>query len=658
MATTSTASATTTGTIDVNGLVTSLMTVERQPVNKLTTKQTSFQTQLSAMGTIKSAFSTFQTAVSALATASNLKTTSVTSGDTTVFSASATAGTTAATGTHTIQVSQLAQTNSLAATGQSSMTTPIGTGASSTLSFDLGSVGGGIFTSGGAGIKTVTIDSTNNSLQGIRDAINAAGVGVTASIVNDGTASPYRLALVSNTTGAAGNIKLSVAGDATVSGLLAYDPVGAQSMTQTLVGQNSTVAVDGISVSRASNTLTDVIAGVTMNLQKVSATPSTLTVAQDTASATTSVQSFVDAYNTLNKALTSALDSGTVGSTAPLHNDATLRTLQNKMRNMLNVPIANTGSTVSTLSQIGVNVQKDGTLLLNATKLTSTLSSSPNSLAELFSATGSSTDSLVKFSMGSTSTQPGSYALNVTQIASQGKVTGSAAAGTTITAGVDDTIDLTVNGVAASITLSAGTYTAASLAAEVQSKINGASALSTAGIAVGVSETGGVLNIATSTYGSTTSVAITGGNGASNLLGATPSSTAGVDVAGTINGQAATGSGQSMVSTAGNSTGLSITVSGGALGARGTVSYSQGYAYQFNQLSTSVLASTGVLTARSDGITSSITSLGKQIDSLNVRMTTIEARYRAQYSALDAMLSKMTATSSFLTQQLNALNNN
>lgn len=650
------------GMIDVNGLVNSLMTVERRPVNLLTTKQSSFQAKLSAVGTVKNAVSTFQGAMSSLASASGFQTISAASGDSSVFSA--TASSTSTAGSYSIEVTKLAQAQKLATSGQISTTAAIGSG---TLTFDFGSITGGTFdavtgkyagasfANNGSGSKSITIDASNNSLQGIRDAINAAKMGVTATIVNDGSGTPYRLALSSNSMGSSNSMKISVAGDAALSNLLAHDPAATQNLAETSTAQNAQLKVDGISISKASNTISDVISGVTLNLKKISTSAVSLDVASDSNGVTKSVQSFVDAYNTLNKTLNSALASGVVGSTAPLHGDSMVRSLQSQIQGIMRTTLSSNGSSVNSLSHIGVSFVKDGSLSLDTTKLNAAVSANPKSVAGIFAATGSSTDSLVSFSMGSVSTVPGSYAVAVSQVATQGSLAGSAAAGTTITAGVNDAVNLTVDGVSASITLSAGTYTAASLTAEVQAKINGSATLVAAGVSVNVKENAGVLAISSGKYGSASSVAITGGNGANGLLGGTPQQTNGVDVAGTIDGQAASGTGQSLYSTSGNSSGLSLIVNGGTLGNRGTVNYSQGYAYQLNKLATSVLSTDGAMTTRTNSINNSIRDIGKQIDSMNTRMTVIEARYRKQYAALDTMLSSMTSTSNFLSQQLSKL---
>ncbi len=651
--------------LDVNGLVSQLMTIEQRPLNLLKAKEASYQAKLSAFGSIKGALSSFQSALAGLNSIAKFQALKATSSDTSIFTASASS--TAVAGTYSLDsVTKLAQSQKLAATGQADSAAAIGSG---TLTFDFGTITGGTFdaptgkytgaafTSNGTGAKTVTIDPANNSLQGIRDAINAAKIGVTATIINDGGATPYRLTLTSDSIGNASSIKIGVTGDVALSNLLAYDPANntGQNLAETATAQNAQFVVDGASVSKASNTITDVIPGVTLNLQKVTAAPVKLTVDRDTATVKSSLEGFIKAYNDLNKILSdvSAYNAATKKG-AVLQGDSTVRSMQAQIRAVFNTAISNTGGSLTTLSQIGVSFQKDGTLALDASKLDTAISNNFNDIASLFAAVGKASDSLVSYSSASSATKPGSYAVNITTLATQGNIVGNAAAGLTITAGVNDALNFTVNGVSASVVLAAGTYTAAALAAEVQSKVNGASALSSAGVSVAVAQNAGIFTITSNIYGSASSVAVSGA-GATNLLGGAPVATSGVDVAGTIDGVAATGAGQFLTSSAGNSNGLAVRINGGLTGARGTVDYSQGYAYTLNELATTFLANGGLLDGRTSGIDISIKDIGKQRDAWNVRLDAIEKRYRAQFTKLDSMLSGMNQTSSYLTQQLNKL---
>lgn len=662
--------------LDINGIVSQLMSVERRPLSKLDTQEASHQAKLSAYGSIKGALSSFQAALAGLNNAATFQALKTSSSDATVLSASATS--TAVAGTYSLEVTSLTQAQKLVAAGRASSTAAIGSGTATTITFNFGTISGGTltpfdpatntggtysgaaFTGNGSPSKSITIDGTNNSLQGIRDAINAAQMGVTATIVNDGGTSPYRLSLAATNSGASNSLKISVAGggDASVTSLLAHDPAGTQNLAQTVVAQNASLKVNGVAVTKSSNTISDVIEGVTLNLSKTTTSPVTLTVSRDTTAASSSISGFVKAYNDIVSTLKtmSGYDAATKQG-GILLGDSTVRQLQTQLRNMLNTPVVGASGTLTRLSDIGVNFQKDGTLAINQTKLNDAINNNFSNIASLFASVGKASDSLVSFSAAASGTKPGSYALNVTQNATQGKAVGTVPTTTSIVAGVNDTLTLLVNGISASVTLSAGNYASAqALAAELQSKINGVSALSSAGATVAVSAAvTGELTIASSKYGSTSSVSIASGNAQTDLGLATPTQTVGVDVTGTIGGSNALGDGQKLTSQSGTSSGLSVIVNGGALGDRGSVTYSQGYASILGSWANTTLGNEGIISSRTKGIDSSIKDIGTRRTEMERRLVDIEKRYRAQFVALDKMLSSMNQTSAYLTQQLNKL---
>ncbi|MDP1678592.1 MAG: flagellar filament capping protein FliD [Candidatus Nitrotoga sp.] len=651
-------SATSSTNLDVNSIVSQLMTVERQPINKLNVKEAGYQTRLSAYGSIKGAVASFQTTVQDLSSTNKFTKLDAIPSDDTILSA--TASSIAVAGTYSLEVTSLAQAQKLVATGQSSSTAAIGDGTATTVTFDFGTINGGTldpitqkytgvtsFGSNGTGTKSITIDSSNNSLQGIRDAINAAKMGVTATIINDGGAAPYRLALSSDSNGVSNSLKISVSGDASVSNLLAQDPAATQNLSETVTAKNADFKVNGVSVSKTSNSVSDVIQGVTLNLKKITTTPTTLTVAHDNASVSNSVSGFVKAYNDLAKTLRdiSAYNPSTKQA-AILQGDSTVRSLQSQLRNALGSPVAGASGALTTLSQIGISFQKDGSLGLDNNKLNSAIANNVNDIASLFTTVGKGTDSLITYNSATSNTKAGSYAVNVIQIATQGNTVGHSAANTTITS-ANKELDLTVNGVSTSVTLDVGTYTSQTLAAELQAKINGANTFSNAGITVAVTQSSGVLSVTSSSYGSNSSVAV-GGAGVSDLLGAIPTQTVGVDVGGSIGGAIGIGSGQILS----DSQGLNITINGGALGNRGSLNYSNGYAFSLDKWASSVLTTDGALASRTDGINTSIKDVGSRRTAMETRLLGIEKRYRAQFSSLDMMLSSMNQTSNYLTQQL------
>lgn len=661
--------------LDVNGIVNQLMAVERRPLDSLGRREAGFQAQLTAFGSFRGALSSFQTAVRGLASASKYETVNATSSDSSVLSAAAATGTTP--GAYSVEVSKLAQAQRLAASGQASQTAAIGAGGATTLTFDFGTIGAGTFdaaTGKYAGAtftansakpsKSITIDSSNNSLQGIRDAINGANLGVTAAIVNDGSGTPYRLTLSVADTGAASSLRIGVAGDPALQALLAQNPAddAGQNWSETSTAQNAALKVNGIAVTRATNSVSDAVPGVTLTLAKTNVgSPVTLTVARDTAGVKSAVDSFVKAYNDLNKTLSdlSGFNAATKKA-GPLQGESSVRTVQGAMRALLGSPLSGVTSGFATLGKIGIAFQKDGSLAVDSAKLQRAIDSNFADIAGLFAAVGRSSDADIIYAGATSATAPGAYGVNITTLASQGRLAGSAPAALAITAGVNDQLDITVDGVAASVTLAPGTYgNAAELAGALQSRINGASALTAAGAGVTVTETGGVLTMTSNRYGSASKVAIVGGSAATALFGAGPVATGGVDVAGTLGGSPAVGTGQTLAGGTGQSAeGLKVTVSGAGTGDRGTVNYSQGYAYRLDRLIDDLLGPKGVLGSRADGVNRLIKGLDNQRDAITRRLADVEKNYRRQFTALDTAISRMSQTSTFLTQQLAALTKN
>lgn len=646
--------------LDVNGIVSQLMAAERQPLNTLSKQGQAYNQKLSAFGQLRSALAGFQTALKDLGSGSKFQALSATSSDTQVLSARASGKATAAS--YQIEVRQLAQQHKLASNGYATTDDIVGSG---TLNIQFGSYDSGLNTftaNADKATKSISIDPANTTLAGIRDAINAANAGVTATIVNDGSAAGNRLVLTSADSGAANSLKISVADDdgngLDGSGLsaLAYDPTAAvgsgKNLGQKAAALDALLEIDGIAVKQSTNTVKNAIDGVTLNLAQTNVGAKlTLAVSRDTKAVTDAVQAFVTAYNSAGGTLKNLTAfKGPGAQNGVLLGDATARGIQVQMRNLLNTSV-DSGGALTTLSQIGVSFGSDGTLSLDAAKLSTAIDTNFDGIAALFAKAGKTSDSLVSYSASTSKTAPGSYAVGVSQLATRGSTQGSQAADLTVQAGVNDQLDLTIDGTVVSIALAAATYASAdALAAEIQSKINGATGTSGSVLA---SHSGGVLNIASARYGSASQAAVTGGNGMASLLGASPVTSAGVDVAGALNGAAATGNGQTLTGAAGNaSEGLALRIAGGALGARGTVTFSQGYAYRIGQYLDSVLGDDGSLKARTNGLDSNIKNLGQRQAQFETRLAQIEKRYRAQFSALDAMLSSMNSTSNFLTQQL------
>lgn len=435
--------------LDVASIVSQLMQAEQKPVVALSTKEANFQAKISAYGSIKSAISKFQTAIKSLNDPTKFTSNSANSSDPTVMSASASS--TAAIGSNSIEVIKLAQAQKLVAPGQSGSNAEIGVG---TITFDFGTItdadpatfdavtgkyaGPGVTFVSGAATKTIVIDSEHNTLEGIRTAINDGNIGVTASIVNDGGASPYRLVLSSAATGKTQSMTVSVSGDAALSNLLANDPTGTQNMSEVSTAQNAELKVDGVFISKTTNKISDVLEGVTLNLLK--AGTSTLSVARDTTTMKSSVQGFVTAFNEMNKTLNdlTAYDPATKKG-GVLLGDSSARLIMGQVRSAMVAPIAGLTGTNTSLYQIGIKTTKDGSLSLDANKLQAAIDTDFTEIAGIFTALGRSSDSQISFVGSSTNTQVGTYAINVTSLAANGAAVAGTIGGA-VADGADDTL--------------------------------------------------------------------------------------------------------------------------------------------------------------------------------------------------------------------------
>jgi flagellar hook-associated protein 2 len=660
--------------LDINGLVAQLMSVEQQPLAALNKKEAAQQAKLAAYGSLNGALTSFKSALSALSSASSFRAVNATVADSDVTSA--TASSSAVPGKYAISVSQLAQAQTLITGGRTSAIDPIGDGVKTTLSFEFGKISGGTLQNGqyvsdpaatppaptfaqdaNKAIGSVVIDNTNNSLQGIRDAINAAKIGVTASIVSDGSATPYHLVLTSDDTGEQSSMKITVSrdpaapADPTLDNLLGYDPAATQHLTQTAAAQDAKLSVNGIAVSAKGNSVSEAIQGVSLSLEKIGST--TVNVARDNAAVERNVNAFIKAYNDLNKTVSSLTaydaDKKTGG---PLLGDASARGVQEQMRSLIGGNLPNASGALKNLMAIGVGFEKDGSISLDSSKLQKALANNFDDVAGLFASNGSTTDSFIKFAGNTSATVPGTSTVRITALATRGQVAaGQVPNTTTVTSGVNDQLSLTIGDVSTVVTLGAGGYTANTLATAIQTAVNGASELVKAGLTVSVTvDPGGKLVIADTRYGSVSKIDI-GGSAADDFL---PSrlATAGTDVEGTINGAAAKGDGQFLTS----GDGLKLEVTGGAAPAdRGTVSFSRGFAELASDLVASFTGKNGLVSSRTDGINDAIKALDKQRDALSVRLADTEKRYRAQFTALDSTIAKMKSTSDYLAQQLAAL---
>lgn len=534
-------------------------------------------------------------------------------------------------------------------------------------------IGAGFVQDGAQASGTVTLDTKDQTLQGIRDAINKANIGVTATIVSDGSDNPYHLVVTSNKTGAKSSMKISVDGadggpvNAGIASLLGYDPNGTQAMTQTSGAQDTRLTMNGIAVTSDSTTVDDVVQGVSMDLSGTGTT--TLTVGQDSSSVTTAINGFVKAYNDLNSTiakLTAYEPETKTGGV--LQGDSAVRAIQTQLRRTLGQSVEGLNSNMTNLTQVGITFGDDGSLKVDSTKLSTAISKNFGDIAGLFAAAGAASDGGITYNKSGSATQPGEYAVNITKMATQGALTSASplSGSTTIAANTTWTVTLNQTDPATdskvqNIKIPAGTYTNDQLSSMLRAAINGNSTFSSSGDSVETSVDGsGNLSISSSKYGETSNIAIASvtGTPVSDLFGgATP--VVGTNVEGTIGGVAATGNGQVLTAADGSkAAGIQLTVNSGVTGDRGTVTFSQGYAYALTNLATSFTGKNSLLASKTDGLNASIKAVANQRDRFSQHLTQLEAMYRAQFTSLDSMLQSMQTTQSYLTQQLAAITAN
>jgi len=347
-----------TGSLDSASLVEQLMAIERQPIDRLDTKESAFNAQISAFGSIKSR----------LSTANSLAAYSATVGDSDVLSA--TAGTFARAGSYSIDVQQLA-------TAQKSFSSLY----NATDNFGAGTLS---FTVNGA-VEDVTLSGSTNSLQDVANAINDADISVRATVVNGDAGS--RLVLTSRDTGTDNAFTLSVSGgDANLTSLGTFDGANPNAVA----AQNAIVTVEGETVTSQSNQITSAIANVTITA-KAQGT-STLEVARDSSGIADSVQAFVDAYNAMRSEISkqTAYDADTK-TAQPLNGDATTRSLLSHLRSSIStVPSGLSGSNFEYLFNLGVSLQQDGTLTFTSSKLDDAINSDFNGVMTALNAYGTS----------------------------------------------------------------------------------------------------------------------------------------------------------------------------------------------------------------------------------------------------------------------------
>jgi flagellar hook-associated protein 2 len=337
--------------LDISGIIQSLVAVEREPLNRIEANQSAARTELSALGRLNSSLETFESALGSLDSFSSFRIFETTSSDEDI--ATATASSDAAEGETDVVITQLAQRNVLSSAAFADTSTIVGEG---TLTISVG-----------ADSFDVVIDSTNSTLSGIRDAINNASdnTGITATVINANDGS--HLIFSSDEEGVANALTLTGGGTLT--------SLSSGNLTVQEPALDAQFTVSGFAVTSSSNTVSNVLQGITFELRAIGA--STITVGRDNSAVQESVQEFVDAFNAVNTTITQ-LRAG------DLQGESLLLTIVSDLRNVFNTATTGLGGTFSSLSEIGVAFNDEGALALDADALTTALNADFRGVSNLF----------------------------------------------------------------------------------------------------------------------------------------------------------------------------------------------------------------------------------------------------------------------------------
>lgn len=362
--------------IDVNSIVTQLMTVERQPLTRLQTTDAGLQTRLSAWGRLQSQLASFQDAAKTLMRSDVWGASTAASSDDTALRVSSSGG--AQAGSHQVVVDAIAQRQVVASAPWSGADAIVGSG---TLRISFGSQPDGQPFSADPARSAIEVElPADATLAQVRDAINAAGAGVSASLVADG--SGMRLMIRGDATGAANAFSIEAGG----APALAFVPgETSPGMLATQTAGDARFSVDGLPLTSASNRLDGVLDGLVLELRRSGPEPILVDVGSDTQAMRKAVETFVSAWNSLNSLMAefTRYDAGT-RSAGALQGDSTLIALQRRLRETLTSAVD--GSPLARLSSAGISLQRDGSLGIDSTRLEQALAT-PDQLRTLFAAT-------------------------------------------------------------------------------------------------------------------------------------------------------------------------------------------------------------------------------------------------------------------------------
>ncbi len=666
--------------LEINKIVEAIVDAEKVPVQSKIDREAKKATeQISALGSLSSTLSSFKDSYSKLSKPSSFAAVKITSSDTGVLNATSSLG--AKAGSYDIKVEKIAQPHTLvssAANKYSSINSEVGEGK---LTFRFGTYDendGSFAINANAQVQSIDVAS-GTSLAALRDQINDSkdGIaGVTASTIDDG--SGFRLVLTRDDTGEAQAIEIAV-DNPTSSGLsnLAYNGT-TKKLTETVVAQDAKIVMNGITITRETNKIENVIEGVTLDLTEANKTGESvkLTIKKDTSEVESQLRAFVENYNKAinNMNELTRFDSAN-GEKGVLIGDASVRNIQSILRSTINSQVEHIEGSIHSFADMGFVTKRDGTLeIIEDDPYRLDFKEALNDiqgLADFFTAKGTASDSQVDFVAKNSLTKPGEYKVEVTSLAEQANVASTTAVTNLTVDATNNTFNIRVDGVLSNdVKLEEKTYASVDeMAAEIQSKINSDATLLDKGKSVTVTVDSGKLVITSNEWGNASKLGFPSldPNVASLLNIVDGTSDEGVDISGKIDGLEAFGDGRFLLSENGNSLGMKVEVTGGPLGSRGTVTYTEGLATVLDKTIEAIVdksvsstkddieTSDTILDGKIDSLYKRLASLDEQEEKLKFRMDKMEARLFKQFNAMDTLVASLNNTMGWLQSSLDAL---
>ena len=493
-------------------------------------------------------------------------------------------------------------------------------------------------------------DTVQTLLDKINDATSGFGAGArkaTATVsdgrivVTDAAGGDSQLSLSLTATHAAG-------GSVSLGRMSTFTTGRAREL---VAGTDAKVTIDGVALTRPSNTITDAISGVTLNLlQAEPGTTVDLTVARDGATIRSSVQAVATAYNALVKFVSDQRVAG-----QPLANSAPLRAAMSSITNTLLTPVAGATGVYTRTTMAGLSLQKDGTLALDAATFDAALATNYADVLRLFQTSGTATNSEVSYGFSTDKTQAGTYAVNITTAAQTARVAGTGFSGTYADDATPDTMTITdaTSGASGSIQLANGDTTST-----IVDKLNAMFAANKMSVTASVN--GNDVVLGGTQYGALAKVTVAytaGGADGSAQLGIAAGVYAGVDVQGTIGGLPAIGSGRSLTGATGGMTdGLAIKYTGTATGDMGTVTFMQGAAGAlFLNADAIARSGDGAVATQQDAIQRTITSLTTRADTVQQMLDRRKDLLVQQFTAMEAAIARIQSQGTAITNFLKSM---